>query len=151
LHITLTMKSDLTLSSLRDKGHKITNVRKEVVVMFSQADKPLTAKELHKALKTIGLSVNKTTVYRELQFLTDEGYLVEVHLNPKEASYESTDLIHHHHLICEICGKIDNVTNCLAEELETDVLKKKGFKIVRHSLEFYGTCADCSKKSYYGK
>jgi len=136
------MNSDLTLSSLRDKGHKITNVRKEVVGMFS-----LTAQELHKALKTIGLSVNKTTVYRELQFLTDQGYLVEVHLNPKETSYESTDLMHHHHLICETCGKIDNVTNCLAKELEEDVLKKKGFEIARRSLEFYGTCADCSKKS----
>lgn len=143
MHNALTMNLDLTLSSLRDKGHKITNVRKEIVGIFSQVDKPFTAQELHKALKTIGLSVNKTTVYRELQFLTDEGYLVEVHLNPKETSYESTDLMHHHHLICETCGNIDNVTNCLAEELEADVLKKKGFKITRHALEFYGTCSSC--------
>ncbi|OGM08945.1 hypothetical protein A2159_01175 [Candidatus Woesebacteria bacterium RBG_13_34_9] len=141
------MNLDLTLSSLRDKGYKITNVRKEVVGIFSKADKPLSAGEVHNILQTSGLSVNKTTVYRELVFLLKAGCLIEVNLKPKEISYESKDLMHHHHLVCETCGKVDNVTNCLAKELEEDVLKKKGFKISRHSLEFYGTCADCSKKA----
>jgi len=137
------MNLDLTLSSLRDKGHKITNIRKEVVNIFSKAIKPLSAREIHKKLQSLGLSVNKTTVYRELQFLTGEDYLIEVQLKPEEISYESKELMHHHHLICEVCGKVDNVTNCLAEQLEEDVLKKKGFKINRHSLEFYGTCSVC--------
>jgi len=137
------MNLDLTLSSLRDKGHKITTIRKEVISIFSKAEKPLSAREMLKKLQNLGLSVNKTTVYRELQFLTDENYLIEVQLRPKEISYESKELMHHHHLICEICGKVDNVTNCLADQLEENVLKKKGFRINRHSLEFYGTCAAC--------
>lgn len=140
------MNSNLTLSSLRDKGYKITNIRKEIVNIFSKMETPLSAQELQKKLQTTGISVNKTTVYRELRFLTNEGYLIEVHLNPKETSYESSGLMHHHHLICETCGKIENVTNCLAEELEKDVFKKKGFKIVKHSLEFYGLCIKCYTK-----
>jgi Fur family ferric uptake transcriptional regulator len=45
-----------------------------------------------------------------------------------------------------VCGNIDNVTNCLANELEEDILKKKGFKVERHILEFYGICKKCKQK-----
>ena len=140
------MNFDLTLSSFQDKGHRITKVRKEVVRIFSQTSKPLSANEVEKKLLKSGLSVNKTTIYRELQFLLANGYLVEVHLRPKEASYESSELKHHHHLVCDDCGGVDNVTSCLAMNLEENVYKKKGFKIERHTLEFYGTCAACRRQ-----
>jgi len=139
------MNLDLTLSSLQDKGHKITNIRKEMVSIFSQAEKPLSAGDMQKALKTADVSVNKTTIYRELQFLVREGYLTEVYIRPQEISYEPVSLIHHHHLICEVCGRIESITNCLANDLNEDVLKKKGFKINKHSLEFYGICSNCPR------
>ena len=106
----------------------------------------LSARELHKELEKLDISVNKTTVYREIVFLLKTGYLNEINLKSREISYEPKDLMHHHHLVCETCGKVDNITNCLVKELEGDVLKKKGFKIERHSLEFYGTCSKCQKK-----
>lgn len=137
------MNIDLTLSSLQDKGHRITKVRKGVVEIFSHTSKPLTAKKIEEMLLESGLSVNKTTIYRELQFLLANGYLAEVYLYPKQVSYESSELRHHHHLVCNDCGEIDNVTNCLAKDLEGEVYKKKGFKIDRHTLEFYGTCTAC--------
>jgi Fe2+ or Zn2+ uptake regulation protein len=140
------MNFDLTISSLQDKGHRITKVRKEVVKMFSQASRPLSASDIEKKLKELGLSVNKTTVYRELQFLFGNGYLTKVYLNPNHVSYESSELKHHHHLVCNGCGEIDSVTNCLAKDLEEEVYKKKGFKIKRHTLEFYGICAACRSK-----
>lgn len=141
----LLMNPDLTLSSLRDGGHKITNVRRQIINIFSQAKKPLSAQEIIIKLKLKNINVNKTTVYRELQFLHDNNYLIKVHLKPHETSYEYKGLIHHHHLVCESCGKIDNITNCLADELESEIFKKRGFKVKRHSLEFYGICSDCKK------
>jgi Fe2+ or Zn2+ uptake regulation protein len=141
------MNTDLTISSLQDKGHKITEVRREVVKIFSDVSIPLSANQIEEKLSKADINVNKATIYRELQFLLKNGYLIEVYLRPNEVSYESSELKHHHHLVCNKCGSIDNVTNCLANEFEEDIYKKKGFKILRHSLEFYGTCADCSKKS----
>lgn len=141
------MNLDLTLSSLRDGGYRITKIRKEIVKIFSQASRPLSANEVGGELLKSGLTVNKTTIYRELQFLLVNGYLVEVYLHPKEVSYESSELKHHHHLVCKGCGDIAKVTNCLATDLEEDIYKKKGFKVERHALEFYGTCADCARKA----
>jgi len=141
------MNFELTLSNLQEKGHKITNVRKKVVRIFSQTSKPLSASDVEVMLIKSGLSVNKTTIYRELQFLLANGYLVKVYLYPKQVSYESSELRHHHHLICSGCGKIGNVTNCLAKNFEKEIYRKKGFKIDRHTLEFYGTCAACRDTS----
>ncbi len=140
------MNSDLTISSLQDKGHKITKVRRGVIKIFSDVSIPLSANQIEQRLKKADLNVNKATIYRELQFLLKNEFLVEVYLHPNEVSYESSELKHHHHLVCDRCGSVDNVTNCLADELEGEIYKKKGFRIKKHTLEFYGTCAKCLAK-----
>ena len=53
------MNSDLTISSIRDKGHKITDVRREIVNIFSKADKPLSAGDIYRILHSKKLKVNK--------------------------------------------------------------------------------------------
>lgn len=139
------MNIDLTLSSLQDKGYRITKIRKEMVKIFSESAIPLSANTIERMISKSGLSVNKTTIYRELHFFLENGHIVETYLHHNEVSYESSGLQHHHHLVCEVCGRIDNVTNCLTSKLEADVYKKKGFRIERHVLEFYGTCASCAR------
>ena len=140
------MNTDLTISSLQNKGHKITKVRREVIKIFSDLPIPLSANQIEQKLSKISVNVNKATIYRELQFLLKNGFLIEVYLHPNEVSYESSELKHHHHLVCDKCGSIDNVTNCLADGLEEEIYKKKGFKIKKHTLEFYGTCGKCLGK-----
>jgi Fe2+ or Zn2+ uptake regulation protein len=141
------MNLELTLSSLQDKGYRLTRVRTEIVKIFSFSAKPLSANEIEEKLLRVEVPVNKATIYRELQFLLTNGYIIEVYLHPSEVSYESAELKHHHHLVCDTCGSVDNVTNCLANELEADIYKKKGFKIKRHTLELYGTCSNCVRKT----
>jgi len=138
------MNFDLTISSLQDKGHRITKVRKGLIRIFSNSVQPLSANQIEEMFPKVDINVNKATIYRELQFLLSNNYLSEVYLHPNEVSYESSEFKHHHHLVCDVCGSIDNVTNCLASELEVDVFKKKGFRIKRHTLEFYGTCSRCA-------
>jgi Fe2+ or Zn2+ uptake regulation protein len=140
------MNFELTLSSLQDRGHRITKVRQEIVKIFSDYSVPLSANKVAKILSENGVSVNRATIYRELQFLLKKDYLTKVYLYSNEVSYESSDLRHHHHLVCEECGSVDNMTSCLASELEEDIYKKKGFKVKRHILEFYGICSKCAQR-----
>ena len=137
------MNYTLTISELQDKGYRLTKARKEIVKIFSESKKPLTASEVKIRLSQSGLPVNKTTIYRELKFLSKKQYLIKIYINPSEVSYESSDLKHHHHLVCEVCGKVYAVTSCLAKDFETKIFRKRGFKIKRHTLEFYGVCKDC--------
>ena len=141
------MNKDSALSDLRAKGFRLTKVRKEMVRIFSENSCPISANEIEKKLISYKYSDNKTTVYREIKFLLNNGYIVEARIHPNEISYESAELKHHHHLVCDSCGSVDSFANCIADELEEDIYKKKGFKIKRHTFELYGTCSSCERKN----
>jgi Fur family transcriptional regulator, ferric uptake regulator len=54
--------------------------------------------------------------------------------------------IHHDHLICVGCGKIDEFTHPDIEIKQADVAREYGFEMLRHALRIEGLCADCQKK-----
>ncbi len=89
------------------------------------------------------LDVNKTTVYRQLEKYIAEGKIIEVELGDGKKRYELKSLDHHHHLICNNCGKLEDI-----EFDESQIMKQVGsktkFKIEKHSLEFFGICAECN-------
>ena len=89
------------------------------------------------------LDVNKTTVYRQLEKYIAEGKIIEVELGDGKKRYELKSLDHHHHLICNTCGKLEDI-----EFDESQIMKQVGsktkFKIEKHSLEFFGICAECN-------
>ena len=75
-----------------------------------------------------------------------ENIIKEIEFGEGQKRYELEDFKHHHHLICLKCRKVDDI------ELKTDLekeekrfLKENGFKVVNHSLEFFGYCQNCQK------
>lgn len=131
---------------IQSRGYKITKVRKAIVKIIFDYKKPLSVPDIQKLLIKRGSRVNKTTVYREIYFLLKHGLITEINLSSNIKYYESAYLNHHHHLICDACGKVEEI-NCPEikkpmEEFEKAVLKK-GFEINKHSLEFYGNCVRC--------
>lgn len=139
------MNYNLTLSSLHNDGHRLTKIRKSIIKIFSDTEKPLSVNTIGKRLKSLGVSADKATIYREINFLSKNGLINELFIDSKRSYYESAALKHHHHLICRNCGKVDNITNCLVKNLIDNVYKKRGFKIEKHILEFYGVCSSCAE------
>jgi Fe2+ or Zn2+ uptake regulation protein len=132
------------ISTLKQKKFKITKVRSGIVTRFTQAKSPIAAKDLLEYFHQQGMKINKTTVYRELAFLLSENIIKEIEFGEGQKRYELEDFKHHHHLICLKCRKVEDV------ELKTDLnkeetrfLKENGFKVVNHSLEFFGYCKNC--------
>ena len=124
--------------------YRLTPARKILLEIFKNKSKPLSAKKLSALLSEKSVSVNKTTVYRELEFLEKKGLVKELYINSGKKYYESTKLIHHHHLICSDCGVIEDVI--LKSDIEVEekrIESEKNFKINMHSIEFFGLCANC--------
>lgn len=140
------MNSHLTISKLQDSGNRITPVRRALVELFSDMSLPVTLEQINNVLENKNIYANKSTLYREIKFLLTNNYIVEITLSAKVLAYEASDLEHHHHLICDLCGSIANITHCLIHGLEDGVYKKEGFSITHHVLEFHGTCKKCLKK-----
>ncbi len=136
--------------ALKNSNIRMTPIRHLILEKIYSDDAPVSAQAIQKHLKSRGRSVNKTTVYRALSLLVSERIVKEVHIISGGVRYESSLLPHHHHLNCTECGNIEEVI-CDNIEAEVDRLKskirKKGFEIQSHNLEFYGTCLACSKNS----
>lgn len=133
------------ISLLRSHKKRITRTRKLTLeLIYSKG--PIPGPDLLKALRQKNHKVNKSTLYREIKFLLNQGLIMEVKLNPYIVHYESAHLNHHHHLVCENCGDIEEI---VCNELERPILDLEKriapkFLIKKHNLEFYGVCSACN-------
>lgn len=144
------MKNSFSVKDLKNKLkiHKLksTSARLALLDIFEHNKKPLSVKELAEKLGSTG--VDTVTVYRNVESLEKAGLLKKIFIDNKQSYYELASQNHHHHLICKVCGKISDITGCSVTVSGKNLLKTHGFaKITGHSLEFFGICGKCFKKT----
>ncbi len=132
-----------------------TNPRQDVIDIFIETEKHLSADEVYIKLQKKASKIGIATVYRNLEFLTEQGILKRYQFGDGKARYELHEddaAEHHHHLICENCGDIINYSKFverekkLIKDLEKELSDKFDFKIDTHQLHFYGKCKKCVNK-----
>lgn len=135
------------LSNIRQKGFRLTKVRRAVLKALSEKKTPLSAMQVSESLRKLNILVNKTTVYREIEFLHSQGIIREIDLLDGKKRYELLiEDNHHHHAVCNSCNEIQ----CIEMErdldaLENHIFSEHGFKVLSHALEFFGICKKCQK------
>jgi len=125
---------------------KVTPARLGILSVLEHSDIPLDVASIEIGLKKQKIKSDKVTVFRILNSLTDKGLLKPIQFNEGKLRYEYAGKPKHHHFICERCGKIIDIMGCTIHQLERDIEKTKGVRVMRHSLEFFGLCADCQNK-----
>ena len=137
-----------TLSQLKKKGYRFSAVRNCIINEFDKNKAPLSAPDLHAMLKKNKLSVNKTTVYRELDALEREGIILKMQLKDNKKWYELTSREHHHHIICTNCNKVEDFDGCDSNKIINKALKQAPSfaEITSHNFDFFGLCKSCAKK-----
>jgi Fur family ferric uptake transcriptional regulator len=103
----------------------------------------LSAQQLYQRLVSGGQKLGLTTVYRALTELVDQGVADSLLLADGEARYRICAPEHHHHLICNTCGKTVEFDLPGFEEQIEQIAKKQGFSGVSHQVELHGTCSRC--------
>jgi Fur family transcriptional regulator, ferric uptake regulator len=129
---------------LQQSNLKATNARKVALHFFEKENRPLDADDVLTHLREHDLETDRATVYRILDIFFKKGLINRFEFQEGKFRYELSGRTDHHHLICEKCGKIEDISDCNIGELEKDIKKKKGFLVKRHSLEFYGMCPACN-------
>ena len=121
----------------------MTTPRKAILDSLSHFRKPMTAQEIYSYLKTKGIKVDLASIYRNLHFLPKIKPVQEYEFGDGTKRYELVkENEHHHHLICNNCGEVEDI-EMKEKELMDKVQTKSNFKIERHSLEFFGLCLNC--------
>lgn len=141
---------ELLKENLKKKGYKLTPQRRAIVdVIIEKEGEHLTAEEIYDEVKKICPDIGLATVYRTVLLLEEVGVIFKLDLNDGCSRYElahSEEHHRHHHLVCNECKAVYEVQDDLLEELEERIETTYGFRILDHSVKFFGICAKCCKK-----
>jgi Fe2+ or Zn2+ uptake regulation protein len=127
-------------------GQRYTAGRRRLIDALLAAPNPLA---IHELLASVALP--QSSAYRNLAVLEQAGAVRRVVTDEDFARYELSEslTVHHHHLICSSCGRVEDVT--IPASLEADVdrtvgrlARRSGFETVAHRLDLVGTCGDCA-------
>jgi Fur family ferric uptake transcriptional regulator len=125
----------------------MTTVRREAVRrVLASSEGFRSAQDIFADLRGDGSKIGLTTVYRALQALSDSGEVDVLRTDDGEAVYRACETErHHHHLVCRKCGHTVEVEGPTVERWAEAIGAEHGFVEVTHSVEVFGTCADCAK------
>lgn len=130
---------------LRNASLKATPARLGVLEVLEGSNKPLDVGTLINQLQKKHIKTDQVTVFRIMNLFTERGITKQIQLHEGKTRYELTSQGDHHHLVCEGCGDIEDISDCSIDALEKEIESKKKFKVKSHSLEFFGICSDCQK------
>ncbi len=130
---------------LRQHDFKVTHARIKVLEQLERANKPMTAQELHEELADT--KIDLATIYRSLNKFANAGLISRVQLGDAFARFELVKQRHHHHIICNSCGKVEEIELCNLDALTEDIAQKTGFCNIAHQVVFRGECQECASKS----
>ncbi len=129
---------------VRNTGLRFTKIRESLLELLLESGAPLSAPALLGLLHAKGITVNKTTIYRELDALGQRQIIRQVQLGGRAAQYEIIASDHHHHLVCLECKKVEDVDMLKdLDQEEKKITASTQFTVTSHSLEFYGICKGC--------
>ena len=127
--------------------YRYTPGRRRLVETLAAAGQPVTLPDIASLAPELPLS----STYRNLEVLERAGVVDRISIGADRASFELAEplLSHHHHLVCVICGTIEDIR--LDDELEelvdqglTRAAQRANFTPLRHLLDLHGHCQKCA-------
>ncbi|MEL7158929.1 MAG: Fur family transcriptional regulator [Actinomycetota bacterium] len=137
----------LVASQLAAHDQRYTENRRQLIDILISTDGPVTIAEILDR----GEALAQSSAYRNLVVLEEAGVVHRIITSDDHARFELTEAVtgrHHHHLICEHCGNIHDVTlppdleRRLDEALATEAGRLE-FAGDHHRVDLIGRCRRC--------
>jgi Fur family zinc uptake transcriptional regulator len=127
------------------RGTRLTPMRRHVLEVLAASHKPLGAYELIDLVAARGPRPAPITIYRALEFLTENGLVHRI-----ESRNAFLACINNHatgapvvFLICETCGAVGEAASGAVAESLNAAAKSAGFTPKSPVIEITGVCAHC--------
>ena len=104
----------------------------------------VTAEEVYGYVAKDHPSVGKSTVYRNLAILAEDGKILKIEVPDAPDRYDFT-LARHCHLHCIRCGAVTDVETDGMPDPETFVSDRRAMRILGCDIVFKGICPVCFK------
>jgi Fur family ferric uptake transcriptional regulator len=132
-------------TELRRAGARAGGARDAVIRYLAAQHCCLSAQEIFDGIRADGRSVGIASVYRALEQLADLGLLHRVDLGGGSTRFEPAlpGGEHHHHLICDECGRVDQFGDDALEQTLSRVASAQGYQLAQHDVVLHGACDGC--------
>lgn len=121
-----------------------TPQRRAVLDVIDRAPDHPTAAEVLERVNEVLPGVGAATVYRTLGRLVDAGQIAELRLGTTATRYDR-NVGRHQHLVCDRCGRVEDVVLDLdAEHVLAPLTARDDFAVTGYDLRVHGVCHDCA-------
>lgn len=132
---------------LRERGLRVTKQRLAVLEAL-HASPHASAEDVHAAAAALAAELGQTgltlqAVYLILADLTRAGLLRRVDAPRQSARYETRVGDNHHHIVCERCGRIEDVDCAVGEAPCLTASDTHGFSVHTAEVTYSGLCPAC--------
>ncbi len=132
------------VASLAAAGRRRTGARRAVADVIAAQPGHFTADDILAASRSVHPAPGRATIFRSLDLLTSLGLVERVDLPDGSHAYVACQPAeHHHHVVCDRCGRSDEVADLGLSPILRRVEAQTGYRIERHRLELFGVCAPC--------
>lgn len=125
------------------KGIKRTPQRLAILKCLEGNKNHPSAEDIYREVRKDFPTMSFATVYNTLEALREQGYVLQLSVDPRRKRYDPDTTVHHH-LICSKCKKIVDIHKDFNISLPDAIAK--GYKLLSSHVEFYGICPECKKK-----
>ena len=121
-----------------EKGLRITEQRRVIARVLSEAEDHPDVEEVHNRSSAIDPGISIATVYRTVRLFEEAGILERHDFGDGRSRYEAAPDSHHDHLIDVESGRVIEFVDEELEMLQKRIAEKLGYRLVDHRMELYG-------------
>ena len=141
---------DHALERLSGAGYRRGGARQVVIELLDEQPCALSALDIEDELRARdGRRVGRASIYRVLDELVTLDLLSRVEVGDGVARYEPQrphDHEHHHHLVCDGCGKLIPFQDDALEQAIHDLADRVAFDVSDHDVTLHGRCEGCRSR-----
>ena len=142
-----TAPGDGDLLQLRAEGERLTPQRVLVLEAVRELGGHVSAEMVEERVHARFPTINRTTVYRTLTWLKDQGLVSETDTGAGQRVFEYLSGERHHHLICQRCGIEQTILDDVVAPMLTEIHDRYGFVPRLDHLAVFGICQACQQTS----
>ena len=138
-----------TREVLAQAGHRASAPRQEVIEAVASLGCSVTAREVSDLLRERGSGVGLASIYRALELLERLGLIKRFDVGEGVARYEPAHPSgeHHHHVVCDTCGKVEPFEDGALERAIHRLSEKVSFEVAAHDVTLHGECPACLRST----
>jgi len=129
----------------RARGFPLTPQRLAIFrAVLASVEHP-TAEDIYQAIKPEMPSLSLGTVYRTLEWLAQERFILRVHAPDSPTRFDA-NRTPHHHLVCVSCHRVADIEDPALDHLPIAPERLQGFAVTGHHVQIFGVCPACQNR-----